>query len=279
MFTKLTGLRAKMLLVLALGMVMMFALIFFVARTLLLQGYAKLEVDKVSIQTNSAINLINEQSHQIGLNVRDYAHWDYLYAYVARPNQAFIDSSFNDVMLVNLKLNAMFIVNNQGEIISYKGLDYTTGKPWRIPDVLMQAVKSGGLLVDPHQSSISGLFKTPAGICIVSTSDILTSLEKGPRRGTLVMVRLLDRALIDRIEKILGAKLFVEAYRDDEITTISPQLFNKKIIVKPISNNQVVGFALMNEISGDAKILIQTVGDRKIFEQGQISLRFLYWGR
>ena len=181
-------------------------------------------------------------------------------------------------MLANLKLNAVFIVNNQGEVISYKGLDHTTGKPWRIPDVLMQAVKSGGLLVDPHQSTISGLFKTPAGICIVSTSDILTSLEKEPRRGTLVMVRLLDRALIEHIEKILGAKLLVEAYRDDEITTISPQLFNKKIIVKPISNNQVVGFALMNEISGDAKILIQTVGDRKIFEQGQISLRFLYWG-
>ena len=278
MFAKLTGLRTKMLLVLAIGMAMMFALIFLVARTSLLQGYAKLEVDKVTIQANSAINLINEQSRQIGLSVRDNAHWDDLYAYVAKPNQAFIDSSFNDAMLVNLKLNAMFIVNNHGEIVSYKGLDHTTGKPWRIPDILMQAVKSGGLLVDPNQSSVSGLFKTPAGICIVSTSDILTSLEKGPRRGTLIMVRLLDSALIEHIEKILGTKLLVEAYRDDEITTISPQLFNKKIIVKPISNNQVAGFALMKEISGDAEILIQTVGDRKIFEQGQISLRFLYWG-
>ncbi len=267
-----------MLLVLAIGMVMMFALIFLVARTSLMQGYAKLETDKVSIQVNSAINLIHEQSQQLSLSVRDNAHWDAIYEYVANPNQAFIDSSFSDLTLINLKINAFFIVNAQGEIISYKGLDSSKVMPWRIPDVLMQAVKNGGVLVNPSKSSIAGLFKTPAGICIISTSDILTSEEKGPRRGTLVMVRLLDRELIEHIEKILGTKLSVEAYRDDEISTISPKLLNNKIIVKPIINNQVAGFALMNEISGDAKILIQTVGDRKIFEQGQASLRFLYWG-
>ena len=84
-----------MRLVLAIGMVMMFALIFLVARTSLMQGYAKLETDKVSIQVNSAINLIHEQSQQLSLSVRDNAHWDAIYEYVANPNQAFIDSSFS----------------------------------------------------------------------------------------------------------------------------------------------------------------------------------------
>ncbi len=275
---KITGLRAKMLLALAVGMLLMFVLIFLVARTSVMQGYAKLEQDKTAIQVNSAVSLIQEQSQQLGSSVRDNAHWDDLYQYIAKPNQAFIDSSFAEATLVNLKVNALFIVNAQGEIVSHKGVDYTTGKPWPIPDVLMQAANNGGVLIDPNKSSINGLFNTPAGICIVSTSDILTSDETGSRRGTLIMVRLLDQSLIERIEKILVSKLSVTAFRRDEIISISPLLFKNKTFVKPINDKQVAGFVLMDEISGDAKILIQTTSDRKIFEQGQSSLRLLYWG-
>ena len=53
---KITGLRAKMLLALAVGMLLMFVLIFLVARTSLMQGYAKLEQDKTAIQVNSAVS-------------------------------------------------------------------------------------------------------------------------------------------------------------------------------------------------------------------------------
>jgi hypothetical protein len=38
-----TGLRAKMLVVVAAGMVLLFTILFTVARTVLLEGYAKLE--------------------------------------------------------------------------------------------------------------------------------------------------------------------------------------------------------------------------------------------
>ncbi len=277
MFNPTTSLRSKMFLALALGMLLLFGLMFFVVRTSLIQGYAKLEVDKVSIQVSSAVNLLEEQSKQLGASVLDNAHWNGLYQYVASPDQAFIDSSFGDATFTNLKINAYFIVNLKGEVLSHKGVDFTTGKPWRIPDILMQAVSNRGILLDPSKSSINGLFKTPAGICIVSTSDILTSEETGPRRGTLIMVRLLNQALIEHIEKILGTKLSVEAFRHEEISTISSSLFNKKIFVKPINDKQVAGFGLMDEIGGDAEILIQTVGDRKIYEQGLTSLNFLYW--
>ena len=51
----------------------------------------------------------------------------------------------------------------------------------------------------------------------------------------------------------------------------------EKVII-PMSNSQVAGFAMIDVINADdTKLLLSTVGDRKIFEQGQSSLIFLYW--
>ena len=138
------SLRTKMLLAMAAGMLLLFALIFFVARTVLLDGYAKLEKDKTNILVNSAISLINDQSNQLSSSVRDNAHSNDIYEYMVTQNSAFIEPNFNDNLFTNVKVNAVFIVNNDGETLYKRGFDYASGKPWHIPDLLEQAIKAGG---------------------------------------------------------------------------------------------------------------------------------------
>jgi diguanylate cyclase (GGDEF)-like protein/PAS domain S-box-containing protein len=270
------GLRTKMLLALALGMILLFAMLFFPARTVLQDGNAKLEKDKTNIQINSAISLLNEQSSQLSTTVRDNAHWDDLYQYMHKQNPVFIESSFADTTLTNVKVNAILIVSNKGEILVKKSINYRNGKPWRIPELIIQAVRDGGALIDPSKNDQSGLFWTPQGICIVSAFNILDSQERGPRRGTLVMIRLLDEPLLQHIGGILGTKLSVEAMRDDEIAFLSPNLTKGEKAVIPMSGKQVAGFSIIRPIAGDVKLVLGTQSDRKIFEQGQSSLKFLY---
>ena len=272
-----SGLRAKMLLALALGMVLLFSLMFFVARTVLLEGYAKLEKDKTLIQINSAKSLLEDQYEQLSASVKDNAHWDNIYQYASDRDPAFIKSSFSDATFSNIKVNAIFIVNTEGEVLFGKSFDYANQKSWHIPDLLAQAVRKGGVLIDPAKNSQSGLFWTPEGICIVSAFDILDSNEKGSRRGTLIMVRLLDQALIRHIETILGTKLAVMDMRQDEIANISSSLRMGRAVVLPLDDRSVAGFALIDAIGGDVQLVLSTVSDRKIFEQGKSSLKFLYW--
>ena len=271
------SLRTKMLLAMAAGMLLLAALIFFVARTVLLDGYSKLEKDKTNIQINSAISLLKEQSDQLSTSVRDYAHWDDMYQFVHKKDPAFIKASLTDTVFFNFKINALFVINSEGEAVFQKGIDHTSGKAWRIPDLVLQATRKGGVLTDPSKSNTSGLFWTPQGICIVSAIDIVNSDENKPRRGTLIMLRLLDQPSIEHIEAILGAKISVNSMRDDEIAVLSPNLMKGEKVVIPLSNSQVGGFALLDAIGGDTKLVLSTVGDRKIFEQGQSSLKFLYW--
>ena len=271
-----TGLRYKMLLALALGMTLLFGLIFFVARTSLLQGYAELEIDKATIQTNSMMRLLQNQIDQLSQTARDNAHWDDVHQYVIKPNPAFIQSTYNDITHTNIKINAIFIVNNAGEIVHKNGFDYTTQKPWHIPDLLMQAVRKGGVLIDPSITSTSGLFWTPEGVLVVSAFDILGSNNKGPRHGTFVLVREINEDMTKNIEETLNTKIILETMRDDEISIISPKL-KDGVVVKSLNDKQVAGFAVIKTITSDTKLVLQTTGDRKIFSQGKASLKYLYW--
>jgi diguanylate cyclase (GGDEF)-like protein/PAS domain S-box-containing protein len=276
MLNNITSLRTKMLLALALGMTLLFGLVFFVARTSLLQGYAQLEIDKATIQSNSMMRLLQDQVDQLSLTTRDNAHWDDVHQYVVKPNPAFIESTFNNDAHTNIKINAIFIVNNAGEIVHKNGFDYTTQKPWQIPDLLMQAVKKGGVLIDPSTTSTSGLFWTPEGVLVVSAFDILDSSNNGPRHGTFILVREINENMTKNIEDTLNTKINLETMRDDEIAMISPTL-KDGIVVKSLNDKQVAGFSVINTIISGTKLVLKTTGDRKIFEQGKASLKYLYW--
>ncbi len=266
-----------MLLALAIGMLLLFGLIFFVARNALLEGYSSLEIDKTHIQIDSAVSLINEQTQQLNAMVSDNAHWDDMYQFALKQTPAFIEKNFPDATFTNARINAVLIVNNDGEIIFKKGIDYRNDRPWRIPDLLLQTTRKGDVLTDPTKDNESGLLWTPQGICIISAYDILTSNNKGPRRGRLIMVRLLDQALAQHIGKMLSTSISVEGMRDDEIAFISPKLANNEKVVIPLNNNHVGGFVLINTIEKDTKLVLSTIDDRKIFQQGKSSLNFLYW--
>ena len=276
MIKTISSLRTKMLFALALGMILLFVLIFFVTRTSLLEGYAKLENDKAIIQLDGALNALDEQSYQLALFTRDNAHWDDMYRYVANPDPAFAVSSYGNVVNVNLKIHALFIVNNKGKILHKNGFSHVTEKPWPIPASLIKAVSKNGLLIDPTKKSTSGFFSTPEGIFIVSAFDILDSQSNGPRRGTFIVARLLDDTLMARVEKVLNTKVSVKTITDNEISAISPELNTMKVI-KPLNTVQLAGYSLLNTINKDNRLLLTVIDNREIFKLAESNLNYLYW--
>jgi diguanylate cyclase (GGDEF)-like protein/PAS domain S-box-containing protein len=271
-----TGLRGKMLLIASLGLLLMFALIYFGARYILLDGYAQLEKEKTELQINSAMSLINEQAEQLSVSVLNNAHWDAIYDYMDKPSVEFTNSNMNATTHADLKVNVIFIVDNDGKIVFKSSMDYKSLKPLPIPVLLSQEVKSESLLINSKKQSISGLFWTQQGIYVVSSIDILNSLAKGQRKGSLIMARLLDDSLIEHVGQIVDAKLNIQSLGVEEIESIAPDLLKNQKAIKPLSNGQVGGFALVKSINTDYKLILTSAGDRKIYQQGKDSLKFMY---
>ncbi|MGB7816422.1 MAG: EAL domain-containing protein [Methylotenera sp.] len=271
------GLRTKMLLALAAGVLSLYALLFFVARTVLLDGYAQLEKDKTLIQVASAESLLNDQISQLDVTVKDNAYWDDAYRYMLQRDPSFIESSFSDETFSNIKVNAIIFVSNDGEVLSKQGLDFTNGQPWHIPKLIEQAFAKGGLLMDPSKDHTSGFFWTPEGICIVSAFDVLPTNGKGLRRGRMIVVRLLDQALVQHIGKLIGIQLSIQPMLGGKYAALEKRLAKDGTIATPLDDKQVAGYAMIEDIGGSSKLLLSTVDDRKIFKQGETNMKFLYW--
>lgn len=181
-----------MLLALAAGVLSLYVLLFFSARSVLIDGYAQLEKDKTLIQVASAESMLNDQISQLDATVKDNAQWDDAYRYMQQRDSSFIESSFSEETFSNIKVNAIIFVSNDGEVLSKQGLDFTSAQPWHIPKLIEQAFAKEGLLMDSSKDHTSGFFWTPEGICIVSAFDVLPTSGKGLRRGRMIVVRLLD---------------------------------------------------------------------------------------
>jgi diguanylate cyclase (GGDEF)-like protein/PAS domain S-box-containing protein len=272
-----TGLRAKLLLVVAVGMILLFSLLFFTARMVLQEGYAKLEKDKTTIQVGSAITLLKEQTQQLDGIVAEYAHWDDTYQYVAMPEPRYIESNYTNETFAHLKVKAIFIFNPEGEAVYKRGFDFNTGKSWQIPKLLEDAVSKGGKFLDPSKNHQSGFFWTPEGICIVSALDIQPSGTLALRRGTLIMVRHFDQTLIEQLENVIGAQLVVEKLGVGKNADFEKSIPNVGIVVKPLNDKQVAGYAMLDSVDESNKLILKTLGGREIFEQGESTLSFLSW--
>lgn len=272
-----TGLRVKMLVVVAAGMVLLFTILFLTARMVLLDGYTKLESNKTLIQVSSAVTLLNEQVQQLDGIVSEYAHWDDTYQYMVQPDARYIDSNYTNETFNHLKVKAIIIVNPEGEAVYKRGFDFTVGKPWNIPKSLEQAVSKGGLFLDSSKVHLTGFFWTSEGACIVTAMDIQPSASKGMRRGTLIMVRHVDQALLEHIEKVIGAKLSIQPLIKGKNIDLEKKLAISGMVIKPLNDKEVSGHALITAVDDQSNLIVSTLGSREIFEQGESTSSLLSW--
>jgi diguanylate cyclase (GGDEF)-like protein/PAS domain S-box-containing protein len=269
------GLRTKILAILSVGMILLFTLLFFVARTELFNGYAQLEKDNTLVYLESASGLIEEQISQVRAHAIDYGHWDDTYEYIRSQDPAYIKANMSKESFANLKINGLILINLAGEIVYKYGVDYTSGGAWEFPEQLIEHIAQGGDLVDPKNNEPSGLYWTPQETYIISSVHIRSELNN-KRAGTLIMLRPVNQDLLQRGSKILGVKLDIQPFNNSNFTGLAQALNDKKFIVKPLDDDYVAGYKLMDDLEGSTKLVLSIVNQRKIFEQGKSSLNLFY---
>jgi len=273
---KLSSLRFKLFIFIVATVLLLFAVLFFSARQSLLKGYSQLEKDKTLIQLNSAESLLKEQSDQLSTITKDYSFWDDTYNFVKDHNAKFIQSNLNETTYSNLKLNAIIIVNLSGEVVYKRGFDFNTGKPWLLAQELEQAYSKGGALVNLNIHNLSGLLWTSNGIVFVSAYEILDSSASKKRRGTFIMVRLLDKACLENISEILNARIDLQYFKQSKVNANSNFTSNDAVGIQIFNANKISGTKIIKNIIGEKNLILSVVDDREIFKLGNANLEALY---
>ncbi|MEG4443127.1 CHASE4 domain-containing protein [Microcoleus sp. AT9_B5] len=275
-------LRRKTLSIIGITIAGLTSILYVASSSILLGSLIKAEEQEATQVVKGVLSVFGQTADDFNSRFADWSAWDDTYDFIQNRNSEFIASNLIPEGLANIRVNLAIFVNTSGKIVYGTGLDSQKLKLTPVPESLKRRISlSDPLLQHPNpNSSLAGILLLPSGPILMTSRPILTTKSTGPIRGTLIFGRNLDAASIAKISKITRLPLILhsvnEARLPEDFQKAREKLSEKKpILVRPLSEESIAGYALIRDIYNQPALLLRVDIPREIYRQGQISLLYL----
>ena len=293
-------LRKKTLLIIGAALISLIVVLYATASTILLHDFHNLEAQYVRQDVARALDALDDDLSNLDTSAQDYAQWDDTYSFVNTRNEDFVKSNFVDSTFVYLRLNLLVLLDSSGKTIFSKGFDLKSKTEIPIPESLKQhltdALLESGTGSGDRPPAKTGVLTLPEATLLIASKPIVNSNAQGPPRGTLILARYLDSNEIGLLSELThlsvdfrlpsldfkvgatnysghGAKAIARSSQDLENVKLKiSNLKSVEILVEPLSDSVVAGYALIRDIRGNLALLLRVEVDRIIYGQGQATL-------
>jgi len=245
------NLRTKTLLIMMLIFVIFIALIYILSNEILVKGFVELEKENVCKESRRAVDALYDEIYSLDKINYDWAAWNDTYEFIKDANEEYIESNLIDSTFTALDLNVMLFFNVSGYLIYGKAFDLQNESQIDVPDELLEYIYEHDFLLyhNSTNSSIAGIILINGKIMMISSRPILTSNDKGPIRGALIMSRYLDEEKIKELSEITHLPISMHLIND----SLLPESFRENILsignktfVHPLNKNTITGFSVIN---------------------------------
>lgn len=220
-----------------------------------------------------------EAEHLAGL-CRDWSVWDDTYRFVQDSNADFLKSNLNEQAYTTSKMCLVYILDLEGRVVWSGRQAPAEGELAPIPELPTERWPLDHTLLigrDP-KAEFKGLLFTAEGPMLVAATPILDSLSAQPSRGTLVMGRRLDEAMIARIREQTRLAFELTHVVDGRVSGLA-QAASDRLITTPgsiewqLSEREREGFAVLRDVHGTPVLAVHATLDRDISARGQFAAR------
>ncbi len=276
-------LKKKSFLTLLISLIVSIAVLFSTASFILIKSYSKLEEISTAKELirldNTFASLVNEMKRTSGY----WAYWDATYQFILDNNQNYIDSYLLDETLISLQINLFQYLDNQGNTVYSKfvyqdqnGVHSSNANKVDIINKYPIFLESPSN--NPQQFGIAEI--NDQNILIIS-SPIIHSDYSGPKIGTLIIGRILDQQLFDKLSEQTGTTILYFPYpiTDDLFDLQKPKMELENGDLHPtkvIDENQSAGYTLLRDAKGVPTGILQVKLTRDIYQQGINTLYYLF---
>jgi PAS domain S-box-containing protein len=297
-------LRKKTLLIVCAALICLIVVLYATASTILLHDFQNLEGQYVRQDVARALDALDDDLSNLDTSAQDYAEWDDTYSFVNTGSEDFIKSNLVDSTFIYLRLNLFVLLDSNGKTVFSKGFDLKSKTEIPIPESLKQNLSSAVLDSETGSGAIdyrppipkTGVLTLPEGTLLIASKPVLDSNAQGPTRGTLILGRYLDNTEIGLLSKLThlsvdfrlpsldfkvgatsyssrGTKILSKSGKDLENPKLNiSNLKSVEILVEPLNESTVAGYALIRDIRGNLGLLLRVDADRIIYRQGQATL-------
>jgi len=193
--------RPKVIAVFASMFVVLGIVQIFVEQRILMPSFAELEHDDARTAMRRIDYAFDLTLDRLALSAADWGNWEDTYRFVADHNPDHVRANVTTIGLKQLQVNAMLVIDLDGNIVMASALDLNSDQPLDIDFAARKALPADF----PWRANLregrpaKGFLQTNRGIMMIAASPVLDGNGRGPQRGMVMLGRLLSAAEIQRI--------------------------------------------------------------------------------
>jgi len=253
-----------------------------VSHRVLLSGFARVERESMERNVERAVDAFGDAIENLGVRATDWATWDDTYRFISDHNIPYLESNLQDETFGVLGINMMFFFDSTGQLVYSRGYDLDKKQGRSLTAYDMAPVAADTIIVPriDRQNGVAGLKLFEQGPMYLVSRPILKSDGAGPCAGTLVFGRYIDKKEIERVAAVphLDIEIFPcgQPDADSSLVLIRRRTQNSTApFVLPLGKDRIAGYAVLDDINGDAALLLKVESRRAVYSQGKVTLVYL----
>ena len=264
--------RKRILLYSALALGAFLAVVYFVSRFALLNGFSRLERNYAYGSVRRIQNHLENEQTQLATVARDYAQWDRTYEFMSRRCRSYVRTELTDDTFNIIHINLFLLLDRSGRIILSKEVgNWPVGKG-NLSAIAAAYVSSPA---QAHKAPLSGLLEINGRLFMLAYEPILTSRGDGTPRGTLVMGKGLSESLLSTMGHSMSLPLWLEPIDNAPLPNRQTLWSDGSSLVSPESDSTMLAYLQLKDLSNTPKRLLVARIPSDLFTEGQKVTRYL----
>jgi diguanylate cyclase (GGDEF)-like protein len=273
--------RKKIFIVMSISMVLIIVAALFLTQTFLEKNTDAEEKTRVHNDIQLVINTLENELSTLDRQANAYASRDDTYAFIQHPSEDYVKSNVVNATFTIHNWNLMLFLNKEGRIVLAKAFDLETDKEVPVSPSLFAHLNPESPLLKHESGSrgLSGFLVLPENVYIVASRPIVGSGNKGPIQGTLIMAKILDNRMLDRLGQMTHLPLRVSRGQGQDLAsavrktlTSSPEKYPEAI--EFLTAKTIAGYIQIKDIYGKPALVISIEGFRNLHAQFHRSLNY-----
>jgi len=268
-------LRTKTLTYIFVILALLFGLIDFVSRAIIMRSVFDMEREESLEHMARVMAAYDNELSRIDSVALDWGYWDDTYHFVSGSNPTYAADNLEGDSGENLRIDYMIFLNNERQFIygrAFAGL----GGETRLSQVMIEAVTAVKWTDqgDPL-SGKSGLLLLDGMPVMFAARNVLPSDNRGQARGVILVGRILDVSYLSDIVMLPLEQTLIDDGALPNIAGFGPLALGNAAFVQRKGENTNVTYKALQDLDGVPVILLKAHIQRNLSTIGYVAVRNL----